>query len=52
MNMQPLKYRENGIIESGTGEVLLPLGLQPEGRRGKVDLHGAFGQLPALHGRI
>ena len=50
--MQPLKYRENGIIESGTGEVLQPLGLQPEGRRGKVDLHSAFGQLPALHGRI
>lgn len=51
MNMQPLKYRENGIIESGTGELLQLLGLQPEGRRGKVGLHGAFDQLPALHGR-
>lgn len=51
MNMQPLKYRENGIIESGTGEVHQLFGLQPEGQRGKIDLHGAFGQLSALHGR-
>ena len=47
--MQRHKQITNGIIESRTGEVFQPLGLQSEGRRRKIDLYGTARQLPALY---